>query len=477
MRYIALRALITAGLFTVNAGAALAHGAERGFVMLLPTGHFILGGALAVAASCLIVFAMPGNGFLRTYSMHVRLGSIPERIAVITSVCSAVLLAALIHAGFHGSRDPLANPLPLTIWTLWWVIVVILHMGFGHLWAFLNPFTGPYTVLNRFTGGWLSRHPLPRPPKYIAYAPAFFLFLLFAWFQLVTPAPDDPQKLAVVVLAYAIFTFGAVCMFGPAVWLGENDPFAVFFRLIAAASPLQIKNSEDPNSRFQLSLAVPGAGLADQPALPPWGAMFVLLTLSSVSFDGFSNTFFWLAMGNINPLDFPGRTALIAFNTLGLVESFAALSVLFIGTVLLGWTMAQRPGPLWTILGSLVFSLIPISMAFHIAHYLTDILVNGQYVLLAMNDPLFIGWDLLGFADYHVTTSFLNTAGGAKAIYFVQTSTIVAGHIAGVAVAHLLLLKMGFSGPKLFAIEGPLAALMIAYTAFGLWTLSTPSIG
>ena len=46
--------------------------------------------------------------------------------------------------------------------------------------------------------------------------------------------------------------------------------------------------------------------------------LFVLLTLSSVSFDGLSRTFWWLALGGINPLEYPGRTAVVDRNTFGL---------------------------------------------------------------------------------------------------------------------------------------------------------------
>jgi hypothetical protein len=48
--------------------AALAHGAERGFVMLLPTGHFILGGAAAVLVSFLVLAFIPAEAMARVFS-------------------------------------------------------------------------------------------------------------------------------------------------------------------------------------------------------------------------------------------------------------------------------------------------------------------------------------------------------------------------------------------------------------------------
>ncbi len=125
----------------------------------------------------------------------------------------------------------------------------------------------------------------------------------------------------------------------------------------------------------------------------------------------------------------------------------------------------------------MVFSLIPISIAFHIAHYLPDLLVSGQYFLLALNDPLFNGANLLGLEGMQVTTSFLNTMRGAQAIYFVQISAIVIGHISGIAIAHLIVIDMRLTRPQALRLELPMAILMVFYTAFGLWILSSPSIG
>jgi hypothetical protein len=53
---------LLAGLFLfalVPCGEALAHASERGHVLLLPTQYYALGGALAVAASFLILAFLP----------------------------------------------------------------------------------------------------------------------------------------------------------------------------------------------------------------------------------------------------------------------------------------------------------------------------------------------------------------------------------------------------------------------------------
>ena len=47
-----------AGVFLASA-PAMAHTSERAFVLLLPTGYYLVGGALAVAASFLILALAP----------------------------------------------------------------------------------------------------------------------------------------------------------------------------------------------------------------------------------------------------------------------------------------------------------------------------------------------------------------------------------------------------------------------------------
>ncbi|WP_421696084.1 hypothetical protein [Aestuariivirga sp.] len=439
---------------------ALAHGAGRGFVMLLPTAYVIGGGALAVLASFIALTALPGLR-LRRPALP---GPLLPVIAQTASLLSAGILVLVIILGVLGPRDPLENLLPLFVWTVWWVEIVMLHTLFGNMWEAINPFTGLHALIARHWG----RAPGPAPlayPAWLSYWPAVLIFFGFAWFQLVFPAPEDPGILASVIITYLLLSLVAVLAFGPRQWLGKADPFALFLAQLGAAAPL---GRGGPR--------LPGAGLLALPALPLSGMLFVLLTLSAITFDGFSNTFLWLSMIGVNPLDFPGRTAVMGANTLGLLLSFAVLASGFFGAVFLGWRWAARPSSLGVLMGRLVYSLIPISIAYHVAHYLSDALVKVQYVNLALNDPLGNGADLFGFAHAHVTTSFQNTASGTLMLYTVQTVALVIGHVVGVAVAHAMVGETGLAPSCALKLELPLALVMVGYTGFGLWLLGTAAV-
>jgi hypothetical protein len=454
--------------------AALAHGTERGFVLLLPTGYYLMGGALAVAASFSLIALVRPERIERLVKFRIGLGRLPAISPAPFSLLSFALLVFLLAAGFLGSRQPLGNPLPLTIWTVWWIGVALLHPLFGNLWSFLNPWTGPYRLLDRLAGGQLSHMALPYP-AWLGYWPAIALFSAFAWLELVYPAPDDPERLAIAVALYWLTAFVGMLIFGETAWLARGEPFSIFFRLLAGLSPLAVEACGE--GRRRIALALPGAAFFHREALPLSGVLLVLLTLSTVSFDGLSKTFWWLALGDINPLEYPGRSAVVGRNTLGLIAAFAALAAAYFTAVGLGWTAAGRQADLRAALGTFIYSIIPISIAFHFSHYLTALLVDSQYALIAASDPFGRGADLFGIGHMHVRTSFLNTYSGVRTIWNLQTAAIVAGHVAAVVLAHALAIRHFGSGARAALSQLPLAILMVLYTIFGLWLLSTPVAG
>lgn len=453
---------------------ALAHGAQGAIILLLPTGYYLAGGAVAVAASFLLLAAVPAAAVARLARLELSLGSLPRVSPVVPSLLSFLFMAAMIAAGVWGSRDPLSNPLPLFVWTLWWVGFTLLQAVTGELYTLLNPWSGPLALLRLVTRSQLGARPLAPLPAAVGYLPAILLFLAFAWFELVDLAPSDPWRLAVAVAGYWVFTLVAMILFGEAEWTARGEPFAIFFRLVGAMSPLVRRATED-GQRIAFTLAWPGRALIERPPLPPTGVLFVLLTLASVSFDGLSRTFAWLGVIGINPLDFPGRSGVQGANTLGLVAAFAVLAGLFLVAAAAGrpWFGDVR---LWPAAGRLVHSILPISIAFHASHYLTALLIDAQNAYAAFSDPYALGWDLFGLGHFHVTTSFLNTFEGVTLIWNAQTAVICIGHIVGIAMAHVIALRL-FGDRAAALTQLALAALMVAYTAFGLWLLSAPVAG
>jgi hypothetical protein len=130
-------------------GPAFAHTAERGFVLTLPTGLYIAGGTIVVAVSFLLIALVPAANVRMVERAVWPAGHVPEYLLTIVSLISFGATVALVLAGHYGTQDPLANPLPLAVWTLWWVGLTMAHALFGNLWSALNPWHGVYVLLGR----------------------------------------------------------------------------------------------------------------------------------------------------------------------------------------------------------------------------------------------------------------------------------------------------------------------------------------
>lgn len=454
-----------------GAAPALAHAGESGLVLLLPTGYYLLGGTLAVLASFVLTFLCPAGPVSRFLSRALPLGTMRPPPVVLTSALSFVFLAALVLSGLFGSRDPRANPLPVTIWSVWWGSFVFVQALCGDLWSRLNPVIAPYRLLARLAG---EDRAWPYP-AWLGYWPAVLGFGAFAWLELVDLSPDDPTWLAKLVIAYLAVTLMGMLIFGEEAWLQRGDPFSAFLRLIAHLSPIDVAPVAGEPQRRQLNLVWPGSRLLSMPPLPISGVLFVLMALSTVSFDGLSRTFWWLDLAGINPLEFPGRSAVIGFNSVGLYAVWLMLAALYLGAIRIGCWI--DPG--WSFrraAGTLVISIIPIALAYHFAHYLTLVLMEAQYVVQIYGDPLDKGWNPLDLPRNFVTASFLNNFNSVRLIWNAEAGAIVAGHIAAVAVAHVLAARLA-DGWRAALAPIPLAVLMVFYTLFGLWLLAAPNIG
>ena len=263
------------------------------------------------------------------------------------------------------------------------------HALFGNLWSALNPWHGMYVLLGRLPGAarWIERPPL-RYPDWLGYWPAVGIFLGFVWFELIFTVPQNPEILANVVAAYFLLTLLGMLLFGEAVWMRQAEAFSVFFRVVVmAVAPQWATEREAADSAREVFITLPGLGLLRVRPLTVSGVAFVLLMLSSVSFDGLSKTYWWLARIGINPLDFPGRSAVALPNTWGLLATFLALMVCYGMAVSLGHVLAGRPGRLADSLRSDVVAIVPIALGYHFAHYLTVFLVDVQYAAITFNDP------------------------------------------------------------------------------------------
>jgi hypothetical protein len=128
------------------------------------------------------------------------------------------------------------------------------------------------------------------------------------------------------------------------------------------------------------------------------------------------------------------------------------------------------PAPPAELLRQFVPTLLPIAFAYHVAHYLSYLLIGGQIVIPLASDPLGRGWDLLGTANYTIAMDVV----GARFAWYTSVVVIVAGHVLAMYIAHRLALERFPERRIARRSQYPLAALMVGYTMLSLWILAQP---
>jgi hypothetical protein len=115
-----------------------------------------------------------------------------------------------------------------------------------------------------------------------------------------------------------------------------------------------------------------------------------------------------------------------------------------------------------------VHSLVPISLAYVVAHYFSLVAYQGQDLWRLASDPLGDGSDLFGTAASAIDYSVI----GANGIWYVQVGALVVGHVLALALAHDRALVVYDDARSATRSQYWMLAVMVAFTSLGLWLLS-----
>ena len=165
-------------------------------------------------------------------------------------------------------------------------------------------------------------------------------------------------------------------------------------------------------------------------------------------------------------LDSPGTAELLSTGLalLGLLGCVLVVALAFRGA------RSWRAGPSAasaSLVPDFVQSLVPIALVYAVAHYFTLLVIQGQYAITLASDPFGYGWDVLGTVDYAPNISPFSP----NTVWYVQVGALVAGHVAGLAIAHDRAVAVLEERDALRS-QYAMLALMVLYTVGGLWLLS-----
>jgi hypothetical protein len=382
------------------------------------------------------------------------------------------LLVLVVYSGLEGTDSASNNFSVVFVFVTFWLGLVLLSVLFGDVFKAFNP----WRAIGRAVSGVFSLVAGQRAPTALTYPdrlgywPAVVGIVAFVWLELVYGATTltrglVPHTAAVATLVYSAYTFTAMALFGVERWTERGEAFSVYFRMFSRLAFFEVRDG-----RIGRRKALTGA--------PGWGVVagsvaLVLTAIGATSFDGAQEG---VLQGAID--ETYGWVTDIGFGLLAgfrINQTIWLLLVIggFVGLYLLGirgmHTVRGSP-PVPELARSFAHTLIPIALAYLVAHYFSFVYFfeQAQFGYL-LSDPLGDGSDLFGTADWGI-----NYALSARAVWYVQVGSLIAGHVVALTLAHDRALAV-YGGDVKNATRSQyfMLAVMVAYTCFGLFLLSS----
>lgn len=477
----ALAAGLSAGL---HAPAVFAHGFDERYDLPAPLGYFVLGAVAVVALSFLVavLFARQAPAERPEQSpSQVWLQTPGQLLTLLWHGCRLTALGLFLltlAAALWGTGDPMMNLAPTLVWIIWWVGLSLLVALVGNVWPALDPwrtlFDGLDSVARRLGRGkgialgW-------RWPRSLGVWPAVALLLAWSWLEVVYPIAAVPWRLGVMALAWTALSLCGMLCFGRPVWQQNGDVFAVYFATLGSMAPLAM--SPPLTKRPQgLVLRRPGAALItpDGPSPLPAGSVgFVIAMLSTVLFDGLHGGNAWLLFERILRQLFPQWMDVNGYfsGTMGLIGVWLAFCLAY-GLTSFVTASITRSGSAALTARRFVPTLVPIAVAYNLAHNFSSLLIQGQNAISLISDPLGRHWDLFGTASRYPDIGLID----ARGTWYVAIGSIVVGHVISVWLAHQVALRHSVTHRSAVMASLPLTCLMIVYTAISLSVIAEPMV-
>jgi hypothetical protein len=207
----------------------------------------------------------------------------------------------------------------------------------------------------------------------------------------------------------------------------------------------------------------------------PGTVPLLCVMIGTVSFDGLSQGALWTGSGAIAPdlqqrfinVGFSAETALELAFTIGLLVMVALVAAVYrLGVV--GMRSVGRGHDVTELSRRFVHSLIPIALAYVVAHYFSLLTYQGQAMAFLVSDPLGDGSNIFGISKAPIDYGVI----GANAVWYVQVAALVIGHVTALALAHDRAVALYRDARAAARSQYWMLALMVGFTSLGLFLLS-----
>jgi hypothetical protein len=466
-RALALCALVVLAL----PATAAAHGIGGIRDLPVPGWLFLVGGATVLVVSFVALGALWTKPKLEVGAGRPLPGALQRfllspYLRVVVSGLSLALFVVIWTAAAFGSERASANLAPTFIYITFWVGMVVVSIVLGNVWSVLDPWRAAADAVAwcARAAGW-SREARPYPAS-LGLWPAVVLLFSFVALELVYTDQSEPRMLALAITIYSVATWTGMAIFGRDVWRANGDGFAVYFGFISRVA--LFGSRRDDEGRTELILRRPLSELARTEARP--GAVaFLAVMLGSVAFDGLSRSSWWFERLYNIEIKFSdpesAERAVMLLNLSALFLAIVIVATIYTASVKIAeGVVGQRAA----FRGIFVGSLIPIAIVYALSHYVSFLLVSGQFVIPLLSDPYDLGWNLIGTAGFEPNLTFLKP----NATWYAQVTVLVVGHVLALIVAHDRAVALSPSPKVALRTQYAMLTLMVIYTVGGMWLLS-----
>ena len=435
----------------------LAHVFIGRFDLPVPLSAVLLGAAAVVAASFGLIYLLPP----RPEKPEAEGRAVPRGVVIVLQVLAWVYLAFLVGVGLFGRQTTVLNAAVIAFWVLTIPLLPLLHCLVGGAYELANPFA---LIARLLSGGKTARMSPPKILERIGYWPAVAQLFLLIWFELaLAVVPNSPRALGILTILYIAFQV-AMGLFLGEYWYRVGDVWQVLTSLASTISPVALVRDQGYvriRTGFRPGRFLP-EGRGRQALITLW--------LAGVLADGVRVTPIWQAVtsatqGFSNSLGQVGSTNLgdVTLDTAEILFTWLAFGIFFVVFVYVASVLSHRsPRQLAAVVSP---SLIPIALAYLLAHNLSQLVIVGPLLWTARS------------ADADTAAALLqqNIASVQPALVFgVQVSAIVLGHVLAVIMAHARLTRAERDGSLALRADLGWLAAMLIYTATSLWVLAQP---
>lgn len=443
-------------------GVASAHEISGRFEAPIPL-ELLFGGAAVTVGVTAILLAFSTEQ-LPSASKEWQVREIPPNVATGLRIAGRsgffLTFTLTILIGFFGRQVPAENFATIFVWAVWLKGIAVVSALGGSPWRVLSPWRTIYDGLSRLEGDTIAL--LDTPPQWVGVWPALAGYLL--WIGVLenfTTFPRSPQLTALFLLGYTTVMLIGGILYGPQ-WFRQGDALAVLYRLFGGVAPCRAERA--PDGGYILSVRAPWRDCTT-PTTDLGTAAFIVATVYTVSFDGFTST------PEYQTLLFGLRDAVEVFPMVEVLLYLAGFAGFLFALALVMWMTeyaaraSQRKWKAVTI--AFAPTILPIAVAYEIAHNYPFILENTGQLIAVL-------WSL-GTGGHMPTVNLLAWL-SLSAFWWSQVLLIVVGHIVAVVAAHAVAIDRYPTVASARRGHIPLVALMIGYTVLSLWIISRPIV-